>query len=153
MGRKFPKFTHIHITQFCKSSPKATIAWSIAWRILIYDKQTQFHQRNQNQIEANLKTNIHVIMVKSEIYKMFPTLPPGFDFSSTNLDQPLPCHPRPCQSEQLLCWPPALMLTRLTSRDLTSGDFEIMRRSYQIWNFAKQLQNEHHHHQSFTLII
>jgi hypothetical protein len=36
------------------------------------------HQRNQNQIQEILKTNIHVILVKSEFYNMFLTLPLWF---------------------------------------------------------------------------
>ena len=78
---KIPKIPSHTLSQICKSSPKATIAWSIVCKTLIYDKQTQLHQRNQNQIQANLKINLHVIMVMWPIYNFFPTLhPPIFCF-------------------------------------------------------------------------
>ena len=75
---KIPFSLTYTLSQFCKSSTKATLACSLACKTPIYQLQTQMHQRNQNQIKGKINFNIHVIMVIWPFYKILPTWHPWF---------------------------------------------------------------------------
>jgi hypothetical protein len=71
----------------------------------------------------------------------------------TKLAQTFAPHLRPHQGEQVWCWPPWLTLPALLRIRLTSGNFEIERRSYPFCDFTKLHHFAPHHHLYASTII
>ena len=153
IGRKSPKFTHIHLAKITNLQPRPPML-----DLLLVEYLYMINKHNcikETRIKSKEISKPSHMWWWSLVWFLTwsPLYPSGFDFSSTKLGQLWPCHPRPCQGQQLSCWPPCLTLTRLTSRELPSGDFELKRRWSTFWNVANLCQNDHHPHHSFSLII